>query len=194
MIRFIAFAAFALALATSAQAMSAPPLHRADGMTTETQDVGYRYRGVAATAGIGATAMARIVPTAIGATAMARIVPTAIGATAMARIVPTAIGATAMELAVELPAAISAEDSSGSETPTEGRSFRVSPTENQCEDSAVCCCNRFRHRPRAPRPVHGGRAATTCKDAAKMDFPNDRKSRKAFKKECKAAWKASQHG
>ena len=25
-------------------------------------------------------------------------------------------------------------------------------------------------------------AATTCKDAAKMDFPNDRKSRKAFKK------------
>ena len=47
MIRLIAFAAFALALATSAQAMSAPPLHRADGMTTETQDVGYRYRGVA---------------------------------------------------------------------------------------------------------------------------------------------------
>ena len=47
MIRLIAFAAFALALATSAQAMSAPPLHRVDGMTTETQDVGYRYRGVA---------------------------------------------------------------------------------------------------------------------------------------------------
>ena len=47
MIRLIAFAAFALALATSAQAMSAPPLHRADGMTTETQYVGYRYRGVA---------------------------------------------------------------------------------------------------------------------------------------------------
>ena len=47
MIRLIAFAAFALALATSAQAMSAPPLHRADGMTTETQHVGYRYRGVA---------------------------------------------------------------------------------------------------------------------------------------------------
>ena len=46
MIRLIAFAAFALALATSAQAMSAPPLHRADGMTTETEDVGYRYRGV----------------------------------------------------------------------------------------------------------------------------------------------------
>ena len=47
MIRLIAFAAFALALAASAQAMSAPPLHRADGMTTETQHVGYRYRGVA---------------------------------------------------------------------------------------------------------------------------------------------------
>ena len=47
MIRLIAFAAFALALSTSAQAMSAPPLHRADGMTTETQYVGYRYRGVA---------------------------------------------------------------------------------------------------------------------------------------------------
>jgi hypothetical protein len=47
MIRLIAFAAFALALATSAQAMPAPPVHRADGMTTETQDVGYRYRGVA---------------------------------------------------------------------------------------------------------------------------------------------------
>jgi hypothetical protein len=47
MIKSIAFAAFALALATSAQAMSAPPLHRADGMTTETQYVGYRYRGVA---------------------------------------------------------------------------------------------------------------------------------------------------
>ena len=47
MIRLIAFAAFALTLATSAQAMSAPPLHRADGMTTETQYVGYRYRGVA---------------------------------------------------------------------------------------------------------------------------------------------------
>ena len=51
MIRLIAFAAFALALATSAQAMSAPPLHRADGMTTETQYVGYRYRGVARSGG-----------------------------------------------------------------------------------------------------------------------------------------------
>ena len=35
--------------------------------------------------------------------------------------------------------------------------------------------------------------AMTCKDAAKMDFPNEKKARRAFKKECKAAWKAS-HG
>jgi hypothetical protein len=36
-------------------------------------------------------------------------------------------------------------------------------------------------------------AAMSCKDAAKMDFPDNRKARRAFKKECKAAWKAS-HG
>jgi hypothetical protein len=30
----------------------------------------------------------------------------------------------------------------------------------------------------------------TCRDAAKADFPNDRKMRRAFKKECKAAYKA----
>ena len=35
MIKLIAIAAFALALATSAQAMSPPPLHHSDGMTTE---------------------------------------------------------------------------------------------------------------------------------------------------------------
>ena len=35
--------------------------------------------------------------------------------------------------------------------------------------------------------------AVTCKAAAKMDFPNDRKARRASKKECKAASKAS-HG
>jgi hypothetical protein len=32
----------------------------------------------------------------------------------------------------------------------------------------------------------------TCKDAAKMRYPNDRKTRRAFKKACKEAWKASQ--
>jgi hypothetical protein len=30
----------------------------------------------------------------------------------------------------------------------------------------------------------------TCKDAAKADFPNDRKMRRTFKKQCKAAYKA----
>ena len=30
----------------------------------------------------------------------------------------------------------------------------------------------------------------TCRNAAKADFPNDRKMRRAFKKECKAAYKA----
>ena len=42
MIRLIAIAAFALTLATSAQAMSPPPLHKSDGISTEA-----RYRGVA---------------------------------------------------------------------------------------------------------------------------------------------------
>ena len=35
MIRLIAFAAFALAVATSAQAMSPVPLHQADGLITQ---------------------------------------------------------------------------------------------------------------------------------------------------------------
>jgi hypothetical protein len=35
MIRLIVFAAFALALATAAQAMSPPPLHQSDGMITQ---------------------------------------------------------------------------------------------------------------------------------------------------------------
>ena len=35
MIRLIAFAAFALAIATSAQAMPRVPLHQPDGMTTQ---------------------------------------------------------------------------------------------------------------------------------------------------------------
>ncbi len=32
----------------------------------------------------------------------------------------------------------------------------------------------------------------TCKDAAKMQYPSDRKTRRAFKKACKEHWKASQ--
>ena len=35
-------------------------------------------------------------------------------------------------------------------------------------------------------------AAMTCKAAAKAKFPGDMKSRHAWKKECKAHWKASQ--
>jgi hypothetical protein len=38
MIRLIAFAAFALAVATSAQAMSPAPLHQADGMITQVRE------------------------------------------------------------------------------------------------------------------------------------------------------------
>ena len=38
MIRLIAFAAFALALATSAQAMSPAPLHQSDGMITQARE------------------------------------------------------------------------------------------------------------------------------------------------------------
>jgi hypothetical protein len=33
-------------------------------------------------------------------------------------------------------------------------------------------------------------AATSCKQAAKAKFPGDRKGRHAFKKQCKAAFKA----
>jgi hypothetical protein len=32
----------------------------------------------------------------------------------------------------------------------------------------------------------------TCKEAAKMQYPADRSERRAFKKACKEAWKASQ--
>jgi hypothetical protein len=32
----------------------------------------------------------------------------------------------------------------------------------------------------------------TCKDAAKMQYPNDRKMRREWKKACKEVWKASQ--
>jgi hypothetical protein len=50
MIRLIAVAAFALAIATSAQAMSLAPLHQADGIDTQVRELcgaGYqRIRGV----------------------------------------------------------------------------------------------------------------------------------------------------
>jgi hypothetical protein len=35
-------------------------------------------------------------------------------------------------------------------------------------------------------------AAMTCKDAAKMKYPDDRKMRHDYKKACKEAWKAAQ--
>ena len=35
-------------------------------------------------------------------------------------------------------------------------------------------------------------AGTPCKEAAKLEFPSDRKARHDFKKSCKAAWKATQ--
>jgi hypothetical protein len=44
MIRLIAFAAFALALATSAQAMPLAPLHQPDGMITQVRYYGHGYR------------------------------------------------------------------------------------------------------------------------------------------------------
>src|SRR5215470_1989646 len=49
----------------------------------------------------------------------------------------------------------------------------------------------YRHHPYAA--AHAGTAAgqLTCRDAAKLQFPNDGKMRKAFKKECKQAYKAS---
>ena len=40
---------------------------------------------------------------------------------------------------------------------------------------------------------HGGSQAAgslTCKEAAKLQFPTERKSRHAYKQECKQAWKA----
>ena len=40
---------------------------------------------------------------------------------------------------------------------------------------------------------HGGSQATAgtpCKEAAKLEFPTDRKARHAYRHECKQAWKA----
>ena len=45
MIRLIAFAVFALALATSAQALPRVPLHQSDGMTTQVRYYGHRHYG-----------------------------------------------------------------------------------------------------------------------------------------------------
>ena len=45
---------------------------------------------------------------------------------------------------------------------------------------------------------HGGHVSSqaaaaaplTCKESAKLEFPTDRKARRAYKQECKLAWKA----
>jgi len=38
----------------------------------------------------------------------------------------------------------------------------------------------------------GGTTGTSCKEAAKAKYPDDKKARHAYKKGCKAAWKATQ--
>ncbi|MEZ5829303.1 MAG: hypothetical protein R3D30_15490 [Hyphomicrobiales bacterium] len=43
-----------------------------------------------------------------------------------------------------------------------------------------------------PLQIAPAEAAVTCKDAAKMHYPDDRKMRHEFKKSCKEAWKATQ--
>jgi hypothetical protein len=47
----------------------------------------------------------------------------------------------------------------------------------------------------AATTVHPGMTTvppgTTCKDAAKMQYPGDRSARRAYKKACKEAWKGS---
>jgi hypothetical protein len=43
-----------------------------------------------------------------------------------------------------------------------------------------------------PMQVVEAEAATSCREAAKVKFPGDRKARHAYKKACKAAMKAQQ--
>ena len=122
MIRLIAFAAFALALATSAQAMPRVPLHQPDGMTTQVRYYGYRHYGYRHY-GYRPYGYRHYGYAAIGTTAIGTTVTAGIGTTGTGR---TAIGPTAMESPAESPAAISAEESSDSETP--GRLPLVNPT------------------------------------------------------------------
>jgi hypothetical protein len=49
----------------------------------------------------------------------------------------------------------------------------------------------YRHHPYAAAQVGTAAGQLTCKEAAKLQFPNERHMRKAFKKECKQAYKAS---
>ena len=43
-----------------------------------------------------------------------------------------------------------------------------------------------------PLQISPAEAAMTCKAAAKLKYPDDWKARHAWKKACKAAWKATQ--
>jgi hypothetical protein len=49
----------------------------------------------------------------------------------------------------------------------------------------------YRHHPYAAAQAGAATGQLTCKDAAKLQFPDEKKMRKAFKKECKQAYKAS---
>ena len=49
----------------------------------------------------------------------------------------------------------------------------------------------YRHHPYAAAQAGTAAGQLTCKEAARMQFPDDKKMRKAFKKECKQAYKAS---
>ena len=49
----------------------------------------------------------------------------------------------------------------------------------------------YRHHPYAAAQAGTTTGQLTCKDAAKLQFPDEKKMRKAFKKECKQAYKAS---
>jgi hypothetical protein len=50
---------------------------------------------------------------------------------------------------------------------------------------------RYRHHPYAAAQAGTAAGQLTCRDAAKLQFPNERHMRKAFKKECEQAYKAS---
>lgn len=43
-----------------------------------------------------------------------------------------------------------------------------------------------------PLQIAPAQAGMTCKDAAKMKYPDERKMRHEYKKACKEAWKAAQ--
>ena len=49
----------------------------------------------------------------------------------------------------------------------------------------------YRHHPYAAAQAGTAAGQLTCKEAARMQFPDDKKMRKAFKKDCKEAYKAS---